>query len=630
MPINLLSTSMHKDISLKKSKAQYCGWVVIRALLPDIFSYKKRMLLGVVCLVFSKLAGLAIPVTFKQIIDYFYRNSSHFTLLAVPISLIIAYGLLRLSVNILSGLRDALFDHVNRAVARIVASRIFAHLHSLSLNFHLNRRSGGVTREISLGMSGIKTLMSRCLVTILPLMIEIVLVLGYLAWHYPFPFFVIIAASLAAYIAFTIVVTNWRTQYKRELNQLDAEAAACAADSLVNVETVKYFNNESYEKSRYDAILEKKEDAASRVLHSFKFLSAGQQFIIALAIIFLLWYAASGVVQGSLSLGDLVLINTFLIQLYTPLSSLGVTYREIKQSFIDLEKMVAILNSPPDITDQPSARPLQCRKGEVHFRQVDFSYQPGGRKILHQLEFRIPAGHTVAVVGHSGAGKSTLARLLFRFYDVQGGEILIDGQDIRSVTQASLRQVIGIVPQDTVLFNDTIAHNIAYARVGSSRQDIEAAARSAHIHEFIMSLPQGYDTVVGERGLKLSGGEKQRIAIARALLKNPAILIFDEATSSLDSRSEQAIKLELDYLAQKKTTLIIAHRLSTVIHAHQILVMDQGRIVERGTHAELLARGRSYAALWFAQQNGHPVGYEAANLAANGNASALAPAIKTG
>ncbi|MFS0758116.1 ABC transporter ATP-binding protein/permease [Noviherbaspirillum sp. 1P10PC] len=622
--------SQDKNMFLKKRSEHYSGWIILRALLPYIWMHKQRVLLAMLCMVSAKLAGLAIPVTFKHIIDYFHDKPSQSTFLVVPVFLICAYGLLRLSVNILSGLRDALFDHVNRAVARIVASKTFEHLHSLSLNFHLSRRSGGITREISLGMAGIKTLMSRLLVTILPLIIEIALVLAYLAWHYPYLFFVIISISLAAYIAFTIVVTNWRTQYKRELNQLDAEAAACAADSLVNFETVKYFNNEIYEKNRYDAILEKKEDAASRVLHSFKFLSAGQQFIIVVAMIFLLWYAANGVVQGSLSLGDLVLINTFLVQLYSPLSSLGVTYREIKQSFIDLEKMYAILNSPPEITDQPSALPLQCQKGEVHFRQVDFSYQPGGRKILHHLEFRIPAGHTVAVVGHSGAGKSTLAKLLFRFYDVEAGQILIDGQNIRSVTQASLRQAIAIVPQDTVLFNDTIGHNIAYARVGAGQHDIEAATRSAHIHEFIMSLPQGYETMVGERGLKLSGGEKQRIAIARALLKNPEILIFDEATSSLDSRSEQAIQLALDDLAQKKTTLIIAHRLSTVIHAHQILVMDHGRIVERGTHAELLARGQSYAALWFAQQNGHCVGDASVELSASAEASALLPAIKAG
>ena len=615
---------------LKKRSEQYSGWSIIHALLPYVWMHKKRMLLAMACLVSAKLAGLAIPVTFKHIIDFFYAKPSQSTFLAVPAFLICAYGLLRLSVNILSGLRDALFDHVNRAVARIVASKIFQHLHSLSLNFHLGRRSGGTTREISLGMGGIKTLLSRLLITILPLIIEIAMVLGYLAWQYPFLFFLIISISLAAYIAFTILVTNWRTQYKREMNQLDAQAAACAADSLLNFETVKYFNNEMYEKNRYDAILEKKEDAASRVLHSFKFLSAGQQSIIVVAMIFLLWHAANGVVRGSLSLGDLVLINTFLVQLYSPLSSLGVTYREIKQSFIDLEKMYGILNSPPEITDQPSAFPLQCLKGEVHFWQVDFSYQPGGRKILHQLEFRIPAGHTVAVVGHSGAGKSTLAKLLFRFYDVESGQIVIDGQDIRAVTQASLRQAIAIVPQDTVLFNDTIAHNIAYAKVGAGQHEIEAAARSAHIHEFIMSLPQGYETMVGERGLKLSGGEKQRIAIARALLKNPAILIFDEATSSLDSRSEQAIQLALDDLAQKKTTLIIAHRLSTVIHAHQILVMDQGRIVERGTHAELLARGQSYAALWFAQQNGHCVGDASVEGPASAEASALLPAIKMG
>lgn len=609
----------------KKSDEQYSGWIILRVLLPYILIYKKRVLLAMICMVCAKLASLLIPITFKHIVDYFYAVPSQSTLLVVPLTLICAYGLLRLAVNIFTSLRDTLFDHVNRAIARIVASKIFGHLHTLSLNFHLGRRSGGVTREISLGMAGIKTLTNRCLGNILPVLIEITLVLAYLAWHYQLLFSIIISISLAAYILFTVLVTNWRTQYKRQLNQLDAQAAACAADSLVNFETVKYFNNEVYERHRYDAILEKKEHVARLVLHSFKFLSAGQQLIIVVSIIFVLWYAANGVVQRTLSLGDLVLINTFLAQLYVPLSSLGVTYREVKQCLIDLEKMVQILNTHPEVTDQAGAIPLHCRGGDVHFKQVDFSYQPGERKILHQVEFRIPAGHTVAVVGHSGAGKSTLAKLLFRFYDVESGQILIDGQDIRSVKQASLRQAIAIVPQDTVLFNDTIAHNLAYAKVGASQQEIEAAARSAHIHEFITSLPQGYETVVGERGLKLSGGEKQRIAIARALLKNPAMLIFDEATSSLDSRAEQAIKLELDYLAQKKTTLIIAHRLSTVIHAHQILVMDQGRIIERGTHAELLAKGESYAALWFAQQNGHCVDHGAVEALASAEALALLP-----
>lgn len=593
-----------REMFFKENSGPYSGWVIIRTLLPYILIYKKSVLLAMLCLVCVKLASLMIPITFKHIIDYFYARGSQSALLVVPITLICTYGLLRLAVNIFGGMRDVLFDHVNRATTRIVASNTFHHLHTLSLNFHLSRRSGGITREISLGMAGIKTLMSRFLGNIFPVIIEIALVLAYLAWHYQFQFFIIISVSMAAYVLFTVVVTNWRTHYKRQLNLFDAQAAACAADSLVNFETVKYFNNEIYERQRYDAILEEKEKAASLVLHSFKFLSAGQQLIIVVAMVLVLWYAASGVVQHTLSLGDLVLINTFLAQLYVPLSSLGVTYREIKQGLIDLEKMYQILNSQPEVTDHPSAFPLQCQGGEVHFRQVDFSYQRGDRKILHGVEFTIPAGHTVAVVGHSGAGKSTLAKLLFRFYDVESGQILIDGQDIRSVTQASLRQAIAIVPQDTVLFNDTIAHNIAYAKVGASQLEIETAARSAHIHQFIVSLPQAYETMVGERGLKLSGGEKQRIAIARALLKNPEILIFDEATSSLDSRAEQAIQLELDYLAQKKTTLIIAHRLSTVIHAHQILVMDQGRIVERGTHAELLARGESYAALWFAQQNG--------------------------
>lgn len=593
-----------REMFFKENSGPYSGWVIIRTILPYILIYKKSVLLAMLCLVCVKLASLMIPITFKHIIDYFYARGSQSALLVVPITLICTYGLLRLAVNIFGGMRDVLFDHVNRATTRIVASNTFHHLHTLSLNFHLSRRSGGITREISLGMAGIKTLMSRFLGNIFPVIIEIALVLAYLAWHYQFQFFIIISVSMAAYVLFTVVVTNWRTHYKRQLNLFDAQAAACAADSLVNFETVKYFNNEIYERQRYDAILEEKEKAASLVLHSFKFLSAGQQLIIVVAMVLVLWYAASGVVQHTLSLGDLVLINTFLAQLYFPLSSLGVTYREIKQGLIDLEKMYQILNSQPEVTDHPSAFPMQCRGGEVHFRQVDFSYQQGDRRILHGVEFTIPAGHTVAVVGHSGAGKSTLAKLLFRFYDVESGQILIDGQDIRSVTQASLRQAIAIVPQDTVLFNDTIAHNIAYAKVGASQLEIETAARSAHIHQFIVSLPQAYETMVGERGLKLSGGEKQRIAIARALLKNPEILIFDEATSSLDSRAEQAIQLELDYLAQKKTTLIIAHRLSTVIHAHQILVMDQGRIVERGAHAELLARGESYAALWFAQQNG--------------------------
>lgn len=598
-------TTRRTQMPLKKNSDPHSGKTVIRTLLPYALIYKNRLLLAMLLLTLAKLAVLALPVTFKLIIDYFYSKPSQSTLLMAPLSLILSYGVLRMAVNILIDLSDTLFERCKRSVARTIASKTFQHLHELGQNFHLNRRGGGIAREIQLGMNAIEKLMSRSLMSILPILIELTLVLAYLAWHYRLLFASLIFGSLLAYISFTIFITNWRTKYKRQLNELDTQAAACAADSFVNFETVKYFNNELHERHRYDAILEKKEYAAGLVSHSYKLLKTGQQLIVAAAITLVLWHAASDVARHALSLGDFVLINTFLIQLYLPLNSFGLVYREFTQSLIDLERMFQILNTEPEVVDRASAPSLQCRGGEVVFKSVDFSYQADGRKILHQLDFKIPAAHTVAIVGRSGTGKSTLAKLLFRFYDIQGGQILIDGQDIRAVTQASLRKVIAIVPQDTVLFNDTIAHNIGYAKIGANQQEIEAAARSAHVHEFIMSLPQAYQTVVGERGLKLSGGEKQRIAIARAFLKNPEILIFDEATSSLDSRTEQAIQSELRHLAESKTTLIIAHRLSTVIHAHQILVMEHGHIVERGTHAELLAHGRIYPALWFAQQNGH-------------------------
>jgi ATP-binding cassette subfamily B protein len=538
----------------------------------------------------------------KEIVDSLTVSpQSANAVLVLPMALLVAYGLLRLSTTAFTELREFFFARVTQRAVRNIALKVFRHLHALSLRFHLNRQTGGVTRDIERGTRGISTLISYTLFSILPTLVEISLVLGYLSLQYDIWFSVITITALSVYILFTVLVTEWRTHFRRTMNDMDSKANVRAIDSLLNYETVKYFGNEEYEARRYDEGLQRFERAAVQSQNSLSLLNTGQSLIIATAVTLILWRATLGVIAGTMTLGDLVLVNAFMIQLYIPLNFLGVIYRELKQSLADIERMFALLDENREVADSPAALALQVDRAELEFKHIDFSYE-AKRQILFDVDFSVAAGTTTAVVGHSGSGKSTLARLLFRFYDVDRGVIMIDGQDIREVTQTSLRQAIGIVPQDTVLFNDTIAYNIAYGKPGAAQSEIEAAARSAYIHDFILSLPDGYQTMVGERGLKLSGGEKQRVAIARTLLKNPKILVFDEATSALDSQAEQAIQAQLKDIARNRTTLVIAHRLSTIADAQQILVMSQGRIVERGTHAELLAARGLYADMWERQQ----------------------------
>jgi ATP-binding cassette subfamily B protein len=567
-------------------------------LLPYLWVYKWRVMAALLCLIGAKVANIGVPLVLKTIVDRLSIDPSNpQALLVLPLGALIAYGALRFSTTLFTELREFLFARVTQRAVRTIALKVFRHLHALSLRFHLNRQTGGMTRDIERGTRGVNSLVSYSLFSILPTLVEIALVLGYLVLHYDKWFSIITAVALVTYITFTIVVTEWRTHFRRTMNELDSKANTKAIDSLINFETVKYFGNEDYEARRYDAGLQDYERAAVRSQTSLSFLNSGQSLIIAAAVTAILWRATQGVIDKTMSLGDLVLVNSFMLQLYIPLNFLGVIYREIKQSLADMERLFGLLAQHREVADSPDAKPLHTRGAQVAFSHVEFSYDPK-RQILFDVDFTIPAGTTTAVVGHSGSGKSTLSRLLFRFYDVQQGAISIDGQDIRHVTQDSLRHAIGIVPQDTVLFNDTIEYNIAYGRPGASREDIVAAARAASIHDFIESLPDGYATMVGERGLKLSGGEKQRVAIARTLLKNPAILIFDEATSALDSKSEQAIQAQLKEIAKQRTTLVIAHRLSTIADAHQILVLDHGRIVERGTHGQLIAQDGLYKQMW--------------------------------
>ena len=573
-------------------------WKAIRSLVPYLLEFKWRVTAVVLLLVASKLANVGVPLLLKEIVD---AMSLPQAMLAVPVMLIFAYGLLRLLSSAFGELRDALFAKVTQRAIRRVALQVFEHLHNLSLRFHLDRQTGGVSRDIERGTRGISFLLTFMLFNILPTLLEIFLVAAILFVKYDPWFAIITFVTLAAYIAFTLVVTEWRMVFRRTMNDMDSKANTRAIDSLLNYETVKYFGNEHYEVARYDEQMRQWEVSAVRNQTSLATLNAGQSVIIAIGVTLLMLLAADEVARGKMTVGDLVLVNVFMLQLYMPLHFLGFVSREIKNALADMERMFRILNQNREVQDLPDAPALQVKQASVRFANVSFSYDPT-RQILHDVSFEIPAGHTLAVVGASGAGKSTLSRLLFRFYDVDDGAILIDGQDIRQVTQQSLRAAIGIVPQDTVLFNDTIYYNIAYGRPEATREDILRAAQSAHLHHFIASLPLGYDTMVGERGLKLSGGEKQRVAIARALLKNPALLIFDEATSALDSKSERAIQDELRGIASERTTLVIAHRLSTVVDAEQILVMEQGRIVERGTHRELLRQGGAYAQMWALQQ----------------------------
>jgi ATP-binding cassette subfamily B protein len=578
-------------------------WSTLKRLFPYLWAYKWRVMAALAFMVGAKLANVAVPLLLKKLVDALTLTPQQ-SLLAVPVALLVAYGLLRLSTSLFAELRELVFAKATEGAARTITLQVFRHLHALSLRFHLERQTGGMTRDIERGTRGVHSLISYSLYSIVPTLIEVTLVLTLLAVKFDVWFAGITIVALVFYIAFTVTVTEWRTQFRKEMNELDSAAHSRAVDSLLNYETVKYFNNEEFEARRYDENLERYRRAALKSQRTLSLLNTGQQLMIAVALVAMLWRATQGVVEGRMTLGDLVMINAFMIQLYIPLGFLGVLYREIKQSLTDLDKMFRLMDRGYEVADAPGALPLALDHidATVSFEHVNFAYEPS-RPILHDLSFSIPAGKTVAVVGPSGAGKSTLARLLYRFYDVTGGCIRIAGQDIRQVTQASVRAAIGIVPQDTVLFNDTVEYNIAYGSPGASRAQVEEAARAAHIHSFISATPKGYDTMVGERGLKLSGGEKQRVAIARTLLKNPPILIFDEATSALDSANERAIQAELQSVAQNKTTLVIAHRLSTVVDAHEILVMEAGRIIERGTHAQLLAQGGRYAQMWALQQS---------------------------
>ena len=586
-------------------------WATLARLLPYLWRYRWRVALALSFLVAAKVANVGVPVLLKNLVDSMtITPGSAASLLVVPVGLIVAYGLLRLSTSLFTELRELTFAKATEGTARSISLEVFSHLHALSLRFHLERQTGGMTRDIERGTRAVHSLISYSLYSIVPTLIEVTLVLAFLGWKFDAAFAWITVAALACYITFTVVVTEWRTVYRRQMNELDSSAHSRAIDSLLNYETVKYFNNEAFEARRYDENLERLRRATLKSQSTLSLLNTGQQVIIAIALVAMLWRATQGVVDGRMTLGDLVMINAFMIQLYIPLNFLGVIYREIKQALTDLDKMFGLLARHREVDDAPGAADLQVREGRVCFEQVSFAYDPA-RPILHDVSFEIPPGSTVAVVGASGAGKSTLARLLYRFYDIAPdgrGRITIDGQDIREVTQASLRRAIGIVPQDTVLFNDTVEYNIAYGRPGATREQVEEAARAAHIHDFIAATPKGYETMVGERGLKLSGGEKQRVAIARTLLKNPPILIFDEATSALDSANERAIQAELKSAAQGKTALVIAHRLSTVADAHRIVVLHQGRVAESGTHAELLALGGRYAEMWRLQASGDESG----------------------
>ena len=587
-------------------------WGVLKTLAPYLWEFKGRVVLALVCLVAAKFGNVGVPLVLKRIVDALsLKPGDPAAVLVLPVALLVAYGALRLMTSTFTELRELVFAKVTQRAVRKVALQVFGHLHALSLRFHLERQTGGMTRDIERGSRGISSLVSLSLYSILPTLVELTLVLGILATRYDKWFTIITLIALVAYIGFTITVTEWRTHFRRTMNELDSKANVRAIDSLLNYETVKYFNNEAFETRRYDESMQRWEKAAVKSQTSLSMLNVGQAALIAVAVTLIIWRATLGVIDKSMSLGDLVLVNAFMIQLYIPLNFLGVIYREIKQSTVDVDRMFTLLDQHREVADSPDAKPLALggpaakAAPAVRFEHVSFGYDDK-RQILYDVDFEIGAGKTVAVVGPSGSGKSTLARLMFRFYDVTQGRITIAGQDIREVTQSSLRAAIGIVPQDTVLFNDTIGYNIGYGRAGGvdavTQAEIEGAAKAAYIHDFVRGLPDGYDTTVGERGLKLSGGEKQRVAIARTLLKNPSVLIFDEATSALDTKAELAIQAELRAIAANHTALVIAHRLSTIVDADLILVLEAGRIVERGTHRDLVARDGVYTKMWARQQ----------------------------
>ena len=595
-------SSPHPTSAGTPARSDRSDWATLRRLFPYLWRYKWRVMAALAFMIGAKVANVGVPILLKNLVDAMsIKPGSAASLLVVPVGLLVAYGLLRLSTAVFNELRELVFAKATEGAARSISLEVFQHLHALSLRFHLERQTGGMTRDIERGTRGVHSLISMSLYSIVPTIIELTLVLSILGVKFDSGFVWITLAALVVYIVFTVTVTEWRTQFRKTMNELDSVAQSRAVDSLLNYETVKYFNNEGFEAGRYDASLERYRKAAVKSQTTLSMLNAGQQCLIAVSLVAMLYRATQGVVDGHMTLGDLVMVNAFMIQLYIPLNFLGVIYREIKQSLTDLDKMFVLLEKEREVRDAPDAEPLTGIDSTVRFENVNFAYE-AARPILKNVSFEIPAGETVAVVGPSGSGKSTMARLLYRFYDVQQGRITIGGEDIREVTQASVRQSIGIVPQDTVLFNDTVEYNIAYGRPGASREEVEEAARAARIHDFIVHTPKGYETMVGERGLKLSGGEKQRVAIARTLLKNPPIVIFDEATSALDSANERAIQSELKSTAQNKTTLVIAHRLSTVVDAHEILVLEGGVIVERGTHAQLLEGQGKYAQMWRLQK----------------------------
>ncbi len=590
---------MQRIVATERAHGDRRDWHNLRAMLPYLWEFRGRATLALACLVLAKVANVGVPLVLKQIVDAFEGRQGQ--VLVLPLSLLVAYGALKLSASLFNELRDVVFARVRYRAMRRLSTRVLEHLHALSLRYHLERRSGAISRDLERGTRSVATILNYMVFSVLPVLVELSLVAAILLGRYAPVFALVTFGTVAVYVAFTFAITEWRMEYRHDMNRLDSQANGQAMDSLMNYETVKYFGNERMELGRYDDTLAQWEEMAVKSQTSMSVLNFGQGAIIALGVTLLMVFAAQGVADGDLSIGDLVLVNALLLQLFIPLNFLGIVYRQIKYALADMDLVLKLLERRPEVADLPGARPLALGVGAIRFEHVDFHYQPE-RPILRDLDFAIAPGQTLAVVGHSGAGKSTLARLLFRFYDVSGGRILLDGQDIRLLSQESLRTAIGIVPQDTVLFNESVYYNLLYGRPGASREEVLRAAEMAHIRAFVESLPKGWDTVVGERGLKLSGGEKQRVAIARAILKRPRILVFDEATSSLDSHTEQAIQQTLSEVAEDHTTLVIAHRLSTVVDADRILVLDQGRIREQGTHRELLEAGGHYAALWELQQ----------------------------